>query len=226
MDSCKWLWNSFLFSIFLLLMTYMIDIYDAKGKVVEQVALPEGIFADHNINPTLMHEYVLLQQSNARQGNAKTKGRGEVAGSGRKLYKQKGTGNARAGGKDSPTRKWGGIAFGPRGEANYTKSMSKKARFLALAGMLTQRAQEWAICGLKDVSINTPKTKEAASIIKNIGLENKKALIVIADKDENIEKSFRNIDKVKYLRVDYLNPADVLGSDKIVFMESALAKLA
>ena len=206
-------------------MVYSVDIYDKSGKVVSNVDLNETLFADTMINPALIHEYYLLQSSNARLPIAKVQGKWEVAGSGRKLYKQKGTGNARSGWKNSPTRKGGGVAFGPRWEVAFEKWMNKKARKVAIYGLLTLKAKDKQICGLKDLEMKGPKTKDATSILKNLGLDGKKVLLVMNKKDEAIEKSFRNLQKVKYLLVDYLNPFDLMNADKVVLMESALEKI-
>ena len=203
-------------------MTYSVDIYDKNWKVVSTVALNEEIYADGIINESLIHEYYLLQTSNARINIACVKWRGEVAGSGRKLYKQKGTGNARSGGKDSPVRRGGGVAFGPRWERNFTKWMNKKAKKLALAGMITIKAKESALLGLDKFDFTTPKTKDAIQLLKNIGVENAKVLVVLNEKTENTTKSLNNIPSVKYVSVGYLNPFDVLSADKIVFEKAAL----
>jgi large subunit ribosomal protein L4 len=102
--------------------------------------------------------------------------------------------------------------------------MTKKARKVAMNGIITMKAKDSAICGLS-LDKMEPKTKEAASIIERIGLSNQKVLLVLDAKNEGIEKSFRNIAKVKYILVDYLNPRDVLNADKVVFLEKALTKL-
>jgi len=206
-------------------MAYTIDIYDKSGKVVSNFALDEAIFADSLVNKDLIHEYYLLQTSNARHNIACVKGRWEVHGSGKKLYKQKWTWGARAGGKQAPTRKWGWVTFGPRGVENYTKNMNKKARKIALNSIITIKAQAGELMGLKDITLEAPKTKEAQAILKNIWIADKKVLFVIAQKDEAVLKSFRNLPKVKYLSVDYLNPADLMSYHTVLFLESALANL-
>jgi len=206
-------------------MWYNVDIYDKSGKVVSNLKLDKEIFADDKVNETLIHEYYLLQTSNARNSIAHTKTRGEVAGSGKKLYRQKGTGNARVGDRRSPIRVWWGVAFWPRKERNYTKSMNKKSRNLALNWLLTLKAKDKNIIGLKDFDLSQPKTKQAIEILTNIGLNKEKVLFVLSKKDENIVKSFRNLDNVKYLLVDYLNPKDLMTYNKILFLESALNKV-
>lgn len=206
-------------------MAYSIDIYDKDGKVVSKFALDEAIFADSLVNKDLIHEYYLLQTSNARHNIAKAKWRGEVAWSGRKLYKQKGTGGARSWGKQSPIREWGWVAFGPTGKENYTKTMTKKSRRLALNSIITLKAQAGELMGIKNFTLNAPKTKEAKDILKNIGIDTKKVLFVLPSKDENIIKSFRNLPKLKYLFIDYLNPADLMWYHTVLFLESALTNL-
>ena len=206
-------------------MAYSIDIFDTTWKVVSTFALDEKLFCDEIINQDLIHEYYLLQMSNARNNPAKVKWRGEVHGSGRKLYKQKGTGNARVGDKNSPIRRGGGVAFGPRGENNYTKTMNKKARRLALHGLLTLKAQQKDLMWVTGLSFDAPKTKSALDVLQNLGLTNKKIVVVLDKNDENLKKSFRNIEGVKYLLVNYLNPFDIMHADKLLFTENSLQEL-
>ena len=206
-------------------MAYSIDIYDSKWKVVSAFALDEKLFCDEIINPTLIHEYYLLQMSNARNNPAKTKGRWEINGSGKKLYKQKGTGNARAGGKSSPTRKGGGVAFGPRGVQNFTKLMTKKARKIALQWLISMKAKDSEIVGIQSLDFTAPKTKLAADLLTTLGLASKKIVVVLDKNDETLKKSFRNLADVKYLLVDYLNPYDIMHADKLLFTEAALTLL-
>lgn len=206
-------------------MAYTIDIYDKSGKVVSNFALDETVFDDSLVNKDLIHEYYLLQQSNARHNIACVKWRWEVHWSGRKLYKQKGTGGARPGDKNSPVRRWGGVAFWPRGVENYTKSMNKKARRIALNSIITLKAKAGELLGLKDITLDAPKTKDAQEILKNIWIATKKVLFVVVEKNENVLKSFRNLPKVKYLSADYLNPADLMWYHTVLFLESALTTL-
>ena len=208
----------------MLAMGYSVDVYNTEGKVVSKVELNANLFADEKINKTLIQEYLLLQQANGRVAIADTKDRSEVSGSGKKLYRQKGTGNGRVWDKNSPLRRHGWVAFGPTSARNFEKMMTKKARKVAMNGIITMKAKDSAICGLS-LDKMEPKTKEAASIIERIGLSNQKVLLVLDAKNEGIEKSFRNIAKVKYILVDYLNPRDVLNADKVVFLEKALTKL-
>lgn len=206
-------------------MAYSVDIYDINGKVVGEEKLNESLFADDLVNQSLIHEFYLLQAANWRQNLAKVKWRWEVRVSWKKLYKQKWTWNARSGWKDSPTRRWGWVAFGPRWERNFVKWMNTKQRRLALQWLLTLKAKSKDIVWLKSFELKEPKTKKANEIINNLWLNNSKVLFVISQKDENICKSFKNLEKVKYLLVDYLNPYDIMTCDKMLINESALAKI-
>ncbi|MDD2537004.1 MAG: 50S ribosomal protein L4 [Candidatus Absconditabacteria bacterium] len=205
-------------------MTYSVDVYNKEGKVVSKLELNKELFSEEKINKTLIQEFYLLQLANARVAIASTKDRSEVAGSGRKLYRQKGTGNARVGDKNSPVRRHGGVAFGPTSERNFEKNMTKKARKLALNSIISLKAQSEALCGLQLPTME-PKTKDALNILANLGLQGQKVLLVLSEKTEGIVKSFRNIEKVKYILVDYLNPRDVLNADKVVFVEGALYQI-
>lgn len=206
-------------------MWYTVDIYDKTWKIVSNLKLDDTIFSDDKINDNLIHEYYLLQTSNARNPIAHTKTRWEVAGSGKKLYKQKGTWNARVWDRRSPIRVGGGVAFWPRKERNYTKLMNKKSRNLALNWLITLKARDNQIVGLRDFDMKEPKTKEALDVLTKIGLNNEKVLFVFNEKNINLIKSFRNLNNVKYLLTDYLNPKDLLEYNKILFLESALERI-
>lgn len=206
-------------------MVYSVDVYDIKGKVVSHMQMSEDKFSDAQVQPSLIHEYLLLQRANARLNIAHTKNRGEVAGSGKKIYKQKGTGGARAGDRYSPIRKGWGVAFGPRNERNYVKTMNKKAKKKALYGILTTKLQNKEILWLTGFDYQEPKTKNAFSVLKNIGIAGKKVLVVIDQKNAVLEKSFRNMENVKYLLVEYLNPFDLMYYDVVLCLQPALEKI-
>ena len=202
-------------------MVYSVDVYDKTGKVSSKFELNPEVFSDEKINTSLIHEYLLLQEANARNAIASTKTRGEVSGSGRKLYKQKGTGNARVGDRNSPIRRHGWVAFGPTSERVYEKAMTKKARKVALNGLITMKVKEGIVCGL-DVDTMKPSTKDAIALLSKMWKNEKKILLVLDKKEEWIVKSFRNIDGLKYLLVDYLNPRDLMNADAVVFLKPAL----
>jgi len=206
-------------------MSYKLDIFNVKGEKVKTIDLSEKIFNDENINEDLIHEFVVMQLANARHPIAHTKTRGEVAYSGRKLYRQKWTGNARVWDAWSPIRRKWGVAFGPRNERNFSKDMPKKQRRKALFWALTLKAKDNEIIGLESFPYNEIKTKNAVNVLKNLNLYSEKTLVVIPRKDEVVTKSFRNIPTVKYLIVDYINPYDLLTHKKILFFEEAIKKL-
>ncbi len=201
---------------------YKIDIYDMVWKKIEDRELDQTIFNDENINESLIHEYVLMQLSNARQCNAHTKTRWEVRSSWRKLFRQKWTGRARVWDSASPIRRWWWVAFWPRNNVNYTKSMPKKMRKKALCWALTVAAKEWKILCLNEYSNQEIKTKKAAEVLFKLWIESQKILLVVDSKDIIIQKSFRNIPSLKYTLSDYLNVVDLLSYKKILFLSNAL----
>jgi len=206
-------------------MAYTIKVFNEQGKEVGEVQLNETIFNDENINPSLMHEFVVMQLANARYNIAKTKTRGEVKASGRKLYRQKGTGNARVGDAASPIRRWGGVAFGPTGKENYHKDMPKKQRRKALFSALTVKVKDNEALVLDAYTSDEIKTKNAVNVLKNLGLNGEKVLLVVPEKNEVIVKSFRNIPGVKVLLANYVNPYDLLTYKKFFSWKIVYKKL-
>lgn len=206
-------------------MTYSVDIYNKDWKVVSKFDLNESVFDDSLINENLIHEYYLLQISNARNSIANTKWVWEVAWSNKKLYKQKWTGNARAWQRRSPIRKWWWVAFGPRSERNFSKTMNKKTRRLAINWLLTIKARDNQIIWLDEFDYKEIKTKNAESVLKNIWVDSQKVLLVLDQKDGILEKSFKNLKNVKYILADYLNPQDLMSFEKIMFLKAALEKI-
>jgi len=200
-------------------MAYSIVIYDTKGKKIGTESLTDLRYNDDAINTDLMHEYFLLQRSNARVAIAHTKTRGEVKWSGKKLYRQKGTGNARVWDKKSPLRKKGWVAFGPRSTRNFSKTMPKKMRRAALLSLVSTQAKEWVIVWLNGFSVEKPKTKYASSVLSSLSLADTKTLVVSMDKDLTLMKSFSNLPKAKCILASYLNPCDLLHVEKIVLLE-------
>ena len=206
-------------------MSYSIKVFNTKWKEVEEIKLNDVIFNDENINPSLMHEFVVMQLANARKSIAKTKTRWDVDRSGRKLYRQKGTGNARVGDAASPIRRWGGVVFGPTGEENYTKTMPKKQRRRALFSALTVRVKDSDALVLESYDFDEIKTKNAVETLKNLNLLGEKVLVVIPEKNDIIIRSFRNIPGVKTILADYVNPYDLLSYKKVVFLKDSLGKI-
>ena len=206
-------------------MSYSIKVFNTKWKEVEEIKLNDVIFNDENINPSLMHEFVVMQLANARYNVAKAKTRWEVKRSGRKLYRQKGTGNARVGDAGSPIRRWGGVAFGPTGIENYTKTMPKKQRRRALFSALTVRVKDNDALVLDSYNFDEIKTKNAVETLVNLNLKGEKVLVVVPEKNDVITKSFANIPGVKTVLANYVNTYDLLSYKKVVFLKDSLGKI-
>ena len=206
-------------------MAYSLKVYDVKWKELEEVSLNDKIFSDGNINTSLMHEFIVMQLSNSRYNIAKTKTRWEVVSSGRKLYRQKGTGNARVGNAWSWIRKWGWVIFWPTWNENYTKHMPKKQRRKALFSALSVRVKDEDSLVLDSYDFEDIKTKNAVSVLSNLKLSGEKVLIIIPEKNEVISKSFRNIFGVKAITASYVNLYDLLTYKKIVFLRESLQKI-
>ena len=196
-----------------------LDVIDAKGKTVGSVALPAETF-DVQTNVPLIHQVVVAQLAAARQGTHKTKRRGEVSGSGRKPFKQKGTGRARQGSIRAPQLTGGGIVHGPV-PRSYAQRTPKKMIAAALRGALSDRARGGRIHIVDSLSVgDVPSTKNIAALLDGIATS-KHVLIVLERSDELSHKSVRNLPAVHVLPYDQLNAYDVLVSDDIVFTKGA-----
>lgn len=200
-----------------------IDVFTATGTKKGSIDLPETLFGAR-INQGLMHQAVMLQQSNRRNAIAHAKNRGEVTGSTKKLYAQKHTGRARRGSVRSPLLRGGGKAFGPRSNANFTKDMPKSMRRAALLSCLSFRAKQGAIVGLESYP-DTVKTKDMAALLSKMPVElGRRILLVLPARHRGVELSARNLQRVKTLDVNYLNAEDILNARHIVFFTEAIAK--
>lgn len=193
---------------------------DQKGKANGEATLPEAIFGIRP-NEALLYETVVMQLASRRQGTAKTKGRAEVRGGGKKPFRQKGTGNARQGTSRSPLMPGGGKTFGPQ-PRNYAYRMPREARRKALMSALSQRANEGKIFVLDGVDLKTPKTKAMAELFK--GAEAKSVLMVGFD-EETLRRSVRNISRTKYLEVAGLNVYDVLKYESLFLTPTSIQKI-
>lgn len=201
------------------------NVYSQEGKKVSSIVLSENIFGA-KWNADLVHEVVLSMQSNARANTAHTKDRSEVSGGGKKPWKQKGTGRARHGSSRSPIWSGGGVAHGPRNERNYARKINKNARAKALACVLSQKFVDGDIVFVDALTFATPKTAEARKFITALGaveqlkeIGTKKtnaALVVLADRDENAELSFRNFGNVHVMSVKDVNPVTLLTYKYVV----------
>lgn len=188
-----------------------------------KVSLSKDIFSmepnDHAI-------YLDVKQylANQRQGTHKSKERGDIVGSTRKIKKQKGTGTARAGSIKSPIFRGGGRVFGPR-PRNYSFKLNKKVKVLARKSALSYKAKEKAISILEDFTFEAPRTKDYLAMLKSLSLDDKKTLLVIPKSDKNIVLSGRNVQNTKIVTAEQITTYDVLNADTLVLVESSVEKI-
>ncbi len=198
--------------------------YGTDGKDLGTVDLPAAIF-DGEVNEHLIWEAVNIYLQNQRQGNASSKNRAAVSGGGRKPWKQKGTGRARAGSNTSPLWPGGGTAFGPH-PRDYTVRMNRTAKRIALIGALTVRAREGSVVVAEPPALKEIKTKPVAEYLKTIGLSGKKVLWVFDRTGEAMLKSSRNIAKVATAESTSLHPYSLMKCETLVITEGGLKSLA
>lgn len=201
-----------------------ITLYNQTGEKTGEVKVSEKIFGV-KFNKDLIHQALVRQHSNGRLGMiAHTKTKAEVRGGGRKPFRQKGTGNARQGSTRNPHYVGGGVAFGPRNNRNFTKTMPKKQRRLALFSALSAKLDEKKILALDDYNATEIKTKNLMNLLHKLPIE-KDVLIVLPTKNEVLQKSGNNLPFVKSLLVNYLNIADLQKYDTVLFLEESLKKM-
>ncbi|MEP1151557.1 MAG: 50S ribosomal protein L4 [Balneola sp.] len=201
-----------------------LDIFKIDGsKTSKKAELSDSIFAIEP-NETALYEDVRRHMANKRQGTHKTKGRSEVAGSTKKMYRQKGTGNARRGDIKSPILRGGGTMFGPQ-PRDYSFKLNKKVIQLARKSALSVKATKEAITVVKDFSFDAPKTSDIASILSAFKLDGKKVLILTAETDTNVFKSARNILGVTVVEARKPNTYQILNADMVLIQESAVSIL-
>jgi len=201
-----------------------LKVIDIKGKETStKVSLNSSIYG---IEPNDHAIYLDVKQylANQRQGTHKSKERAEIAGSTRKIKKQKGTGTARAGSIKSPVFRGGGRVFGPR-PRNYGFKLNKKVKRLARKSALSYKAKEQNIIVLEDFKFETPKTKEFISVLSNLNVQDDKVLFITADVDTNVYLSSRNVGKAKVIAADSLNTYDILNASKVVLVASSIDKI-
>jgi large subunit ribosomal protein L4 len=196
-----------------------VRVLDQSGKKVGEQELDPTVF-DVEVNAPVMHQVMVAGQSTQRRGTHSTKTRAEVRGGGRKPWRQKGTGRARHGSIRSPIWVGGGVAHGPR-PRDYAMRVNKKMKRLALRSALTARARDDRIRVVDELSFDEPSTKEALGVLSSLKVEGL-VLLVVGDRDEVVEKSFRNLGDVKMVSSGGLGTYDVLAADWVVFTKSAL----
>ncbi|MHC4240444.1 MAG: 50S ribosomal protein L4 [Planctomycetota bacterium] len=200
-----------------------IGVKNIENKNAGTITLSEELFSARG-KDTLMHEAVINYLANQRQGTAATKTRGLVRGGGKKPYRQKGTGRARAGSNRSPIWKGGGTVFGPS-PRDYSYKMPKKARKRALYAAIAEKIKDDQLVVIDNLSIKEPKTKEMIGIMGTLGLDKGSLLIVLKETDRNVLLSARNIPGVRVMQAGDLHVYDVLSSDRLLSTKDAMESL-
>ncbi len=200
-----------------------LPIFDVSGKEIGKYEIdPTEIAA--TVNRQLLHDVVVMYQANARQGSHKTKNRSEVAGNRKKMYKQKGTGNARAGSRASNIRRGGGHAFAIRNR-DYSYRLPRKAIRLATRMALAGKIQDEQVVVIDSLSMDAPKTSVVAKMLKGMGLEGTTALVATAEHSPNVYKSVRNVPGVEVLQASDLNALAILRPQRMVIEKAAIDQL-
>lgn len=199
-----------------------IPVYDSTGEVTGQLDVSDDIF-DVPFNENLVHQALLRQLANKRQGTASTKTRSEVKGSTGKFYRQKGTGRARRGSLKSPLLRGGGVVFGPR-PRSYRQRMPKKMRDLALRCALSSKVREGKLRALEELGLEMPKTKDMAQLLGGLNA-NRSTLILTSGSKPTVVKSVQNLPNVKVLPASLVNAVDLLSYDTLVATVAALRNI-
>jgi len=200
-----------------------VKVYNLEGKEVEEMKLDPEIFGV-KVNSALIHQVVEAQQANARINLAHTKTKGEVRGGGKKPWRQKGTGRARAGSSRSPLWKGGGVTFGPRKEREFGKKINKKMKQKALFMTLADKVTEQAFVVLEKLELDKIKTKNLVKILQKLPTKASSTLLVLDKKNEIITKSAKNVKNIKTILADSLNVVDVLQYNYILIDKAGLKK--
>jgi large subunit ribosomal protein L4 len=198
-------------------------LYSRTGEEIGEVELSEELFSAP-INTAVLHQVVTAQLAGRHLGTHSTKKRGEVAGGGKKPYRQKGTGRARQGSTRSPQFRGGGVVFGPQ-PRSYVQRLPRQMRRLALCGALTAKLDDDAIRVIDGFGIEEPKTRELVDILGALGRADGRVLIVAPDTDATLILSARNLPKVEVIRADSLNVVALLNADTVLIEQTALSRM-
>ena len=198
-----------------------VALYDIKGQNIGDIALSENVFGQP-VNTAVMHEVVVAHLANCRQGTQSAKTRSEVSGGGKKPWRQKGTGRARQGSTRSPQWRHGGVVFAPK-PRDYTIRVNKKVKRLAMKSALSSKVEGNELVVFDALNIEAPKTKEMVKVLKAVDVN--KALIVLADKDEAVERASANIEGVKTTLVGTLNVYEILKYEKLILTKASVEKI-
>ncbi len=199
-----------------------VALYDMSGAQIGELELNDSVFGIEP-NQAVMYDFVKMQLANKRVGTSSTKTRAEVKGSGKKPWRQKGTGRARVGSRRNPVWTGGGIVFGPK-PRDFSYRLPRKVRKLAMKSALSSKVLENNLIVVDQLSFDEPRTKQMVATLQALN-SSKKTLVITADGDANITKSARNIPGVKPLRVDYINVYDLLKYDTLLITKDAVAKV-
>lgn len=199
-----------------------VALFNIKGEQVGDIELNDSIFGVE-VNSALLHEVVNMQLANRRQGTQATKTRAMVSGGGKKPWRQKGTGRARAGSSRSPLWTGGGVTFGPM-PRSYRFTMPKKMKRLAIKSALSSKANNGDIIVVEAIAIDQPKTRFVADMLSSLKAD-RKAVVITSDNDVNVYKSARNIEGVTSMEARNLNVYDILNGGKLIFTKDAVAKV-
>jgi len=200
-----------------------VDVINQKGEKVDSIELDDSIF-NAEIRDSLVQRVVVWQLAKRRAGTASTKTRAEVSGGGKKPWRQKGTGRARAGSNRSPIWTGGGTIFGPR-PRSYAFSLPKRVRSAALKSVLTSKLKDNQLTVLDKIELEAPKTRLFAQMVSEMGWDGVKTLFVTPEKDENLLRSSRNMHRVMILPPEGLNVYDLLRFDRLVLLQKAVPRI-
>ena len=200
-----------------------LSVYNISGEITGEIELNEIVFGVE-FNEAVVHQAVVMQLANQRQGTSATKTRAMVRGGGRKPWKQKGTGRARCGSNRSPVWVGGGTTFGPQ-PRSYAKKMPRQARRLALRCALSAKVAAGQVVGVEGLTFDAPKTKNVAALLNAFQAADAKALLITAGADKNVELSARNMPKVTTITTMGLNCFDILNSNKVILAKEAVEKI-
>ncbi len=201
-----------------------VDVLNQIGEKIDTIELEDKIFSA-DIREHLVQQVVVWQLAKRRSGTASTKTRGQVRGGGKKPWRQKGTGRARAGTIRSPIWVGGGIIFGPH-PRSYEFSLNRKVRKEAMRSVLSSKLKDQLLMVIDKIDLPAVKTKEFVQVLKNMGLENDKILFVTGPRDQDLTRSSRNLYKTLVLPVEGLNVYDILRFDRLVLLKDAVSRIS
>lgn len=200
-----------------------VALFDMSGAQIGEIDLNDNVFGIEP-NEAVLADFVKMQLANKRVGTASVKNRGEVSGSGRKPWRQKGTGRARVGSTRNPVWRGGGVVFGPV-PRDYSYKLPKKVRRLAMRSALSAKVKDNNIIVVDSLVFDAPKTKKMVEVLKALGASNKTLLVTLESADSNVVRSARNIPGVKSLRADFINVYDLLKYETLLITKDAVAKV-